>query len=104
MRDLAEHIIERKSGKFEPAKFEDRYEDAIVDMIKSKQAGQPVRTEDAPRPAGNIVSLMDALRRSIEAEKADMADETKKRAPSKPRAAREAPVAADAPKPRKKRA
>jgi DNA end-binding protein Ku len=104
MRDLAEHIIERKSGKFEPAKFEDRYENAIVDMIKSKQAGQPVRIEAAPRP-GNVVSLMDALRRSIESEKADMAQETKKRAPSKTRAAREAPLeAADAPKPRKKRA
>jgi DNA end-binding protein Ku len=104
MRDLAEHIIERKSGKFEPAKFEDRYENAIVQMIKSKQAGQPIRTEAAPRP-GNVVSLMDALRRSIEAEKADMADEAKKRAPSKPRVGREVPAdAADAPKARKKRA
>jgi non-homologous end joining protein Ku len=74
-------------------------------MIKSKQAGQPaVQFEAAPSP-GNVVSLMDALRRSIEAEKADMAEEAKKRAPSKTRAAREAPAeVADAPKPRKKRA
>jgi DNA end-binding protein Ku len=105
MRELAEHIIERKSGTFDPAKFEDRYENAIVDMIKSKQAGQPaVQFEAAPRP-GNVVSLMDALRRSIEAEKADMAEEAKKRAPSKTRAARGAPAeVADTPKPRKKRA
>jgi DNA end-binding protein Ku len=104
MRDLAEHIIERKSGKFDPAKFEDRYENAIVDMIKSKQTGVPVRTEAAPRP-GNVVSLMDALRRSIEAEKADMAEAAKKRAPSKTRSRAAAPAeVANAPKPGKKRA
>jgi DNA end-binding protein Ku len=104
MRDLAEHIIERKSGKFDPAKFEDRYENAIVDMIKSKQAGVPVQIEAAPRP-GNVVSLMDALRRSIEAEKADMAQEAKNRAPSKERGARPTPPeASEAAKPKKKRA
>jgi DNA end-binding protein Ku len=104
MRDLAEHIIERKSGKFDPAKFEDRYENAIVDLIKSKQAGVPVRMEAAPRP-GNVVSLMDALRRSIEAEKADMAEAAKKHALSKKRGEPTAPAeVAESPKPRKKRA
>jgi hypothetical protein len=47
---------------------------------------------------------MDALRRSIEAEKADMADEAKKRAASKPRGARGEPPRSLAPKARKKRA
>jgi hypothetical protein len=48
---------------------------------------------------------MDALRRSIEAEKAEITQEAKKRAPSKPRVAREVPAdAAGDAKPRKKRA
>jgi DNA end-binding protein Ku len=46
MRDLAEHIIERKSGKFEPAKFEDRYENAIVDMINPSR----LASQFEPRP------------------------------------------------------
>ena len=67
MRDLAAHIIERKSAAFEPAKFEDRYENAVVELVRAKQTGEPVRIEEAPRPS-NVVNLMEALRRSIAAE------------------------------------
>ena len=68
MRDLAAHIVERKAAKFDPSKFEDRYENAIVELLKSKETGQPVHIPEAPRPS-NVVNLMDALRRSIAAEK-----------------------------------
>jgi len=65
MLGLAEHIIDKMSGEFEP-RFEDRYENAMIELIKSKQAGQPAPKEKvASRPA-NVVNLMDALRRSIE--------------------------------------
>lgn len=67
MRDLAAHIIERKSAAFEPAKFKDRYENAVVELVRAKQTGEPVRIEEAPRPS-NVVNLMEALRRSIAAE------------------------------------
>jgi DNA end-binding protein Ku len=67
MRDLAGHIIDTKASNFDPAKFEDRYETAVVELIRSKQAGQPAKTPEAPRPS-NVVNLMDALRRSIDAE------------------------------------
>ena len=60
MRDLAGHIIETKAADFDPAKFEDRYENAVVELIRSKQAGQPVKAPEAPRPS-NVVNLMDAL-------------------------------------------
>jgi DNA end-binding protein Ku len=33
MLDLARHIVEQKSGSFEPDKFEDQYETALVDLI-----------------------------------------------------------------------
>ena len=39
MLDLATHIVETKKGKFQPEKFEDRYEDALKDLIKKKQKG-----------------------------------------------------------------
>ncbi len=68
MIDLAEDIIDKMSGEFEPDKFADRYENAMIELIRSKQAGLPAPKEKhAPRPA-NVVNLMDALRRSVEGE------------------------------------
>jgi DNA end-binding protein Ku len=64
MIDLASHIIERKQAPFDPARFNDRYEEAIAELIKSKQAGIPLQSAPAPRPA-NVINLMDALRRSV---------------------------------------
>ena len=64
---LAEDIIDRMSGEFEPDKFEDRYEEAMIALIRSKQAGLPAPTEKRTAPASNVVNLMDALKRSIEA-------------------------------------
>ena len=67
MIGLAETIIDKMTGKFEPEKFEDRYENAMIELIRSKQAGLPAPQEKpAARPA-NVVNRMDALRRSIEA-------------------------------------
>ena len=69
MLKLAEHILKSKAADFDPAQFVDRYEEAVVVMLKKKQAGMPVsRERAAPRPK-NVVNLMDALRRSIEEEK-----------------------------------
>jgi DNA end-binding protein Ku len=65
---LADDIIDKMTGEFEPDKFEDRYEDAMIALIRSKQEGLPAPKEKpAARPA-NVVNLMDALRRSVEGE------------------------------------
>lgn len=69
MLGLAEAIIERMSGDFEPKQFKDRYEDAVVALIQSKQAGEPVKRRAAAQKPSNVVNLMDALRRSIETSK-----------------------------------
>ena len=69
MVQLAEHILETKSGHFDPAEFEDRYEVAVVQMLKQKQAGMPVRKEAAVPPPSTVVNLMDALRRSVQSER-----------------------------------
>jgi DNA end-binding protein Ku len=66
MLKLAEHIVESKMADFDPTKFEDHYETALVDMLRKKQAGfkLPKGKERAPTPT-NVVNLMDALRKSI---------------------------------------
>src|SRR5947209_1046286 len=67
MRELAAHIVKTKSGHFDPSKFEDRYETALVELLRRKQEGkriEPIR--EAPRPS-NVVNLMDALRKSVQA-------------------------------------
>jgi DNA end-binding protein Ku len=70
MLQLAEHILENKAGDFDPTAFVDHYEDAVVDLLKHKQAGVAVPKQKAAAPASNVVNLMDALKRSIAAEKA----------------------------------
>jgi DNA end-binding protein Ku len=68
MVELAEHILDTKAGHFDPAEFEDRYENAVVEMLKQKQAGMPVKKEAPIAAPSTVVNLMDALRRSIQAE------------------------------------
>jgi DNA end-binding protein Ku len=67
MLELAKHIIEKMSGKFNPEEFEDRYENALIELIRSKQKGTPVKPQPAHRQT-NVINLMDALRRSVEGE------------------------------------
>src|ERR1700745_581257 len=64
MLDLARHIVNQKSGTFEPEKFEDRYETALVELINSKRSGKPVTPKEQPR-GENVFDLMAALRKSV---------------------------------------
>lgn len=67
MLKLAEHIIESKISDFEPTAFVDHYEQALVEMLKKKQAGFAVPKEAPSAPAytksGNVIEL---LKRSLE--------------------------------------
>jgi DNA end-binding protein Ku len=64
MLDLAKHIVNQKSGNFEPDKFEDHYETALIELINSKRSGKPIVPKERPR-GENVVDLMDALRKSV---------------------------------------
>jgi DNA end-binding protein Ku len=64
MLELAKHIVDQKSGHFDPSKFEDHYEAALQDLLNKKQGGQPI-TRVETRSTGNVVNLMDALRASL---------------------------------------
>lgn len=63
MLKLAVHILQSKKGKFDPAKFEDRYEDALQALIKAKKGGKKPPIVPDERPS-NVINLMDALRKS----------------------------------------
>jgi DNA end-binding protein Ku len=69
MLELAAHIVETKSGHFNPQKFEDHYEEALKELLKKKQAGEKIEAPKERQPA-KVISLMDALRRSVGAERA----------------------------------
>src|SRR5580658_4422611 len=77
MLKLAEHILQTKAADFDPSQFVDRYEDAIVEMLRKKQAGIEVsRERAAPRPQ-NLLNLTEALRRSVAQENAASAPSKK---------------------------
>src|SRR5256885_2419640 len=68
MLTLAEHILDRKAGEFEPATFRDRYEEALLAHLKAKRAGTvPERKQTFAAPQ-RVVNLLEALRRSVAAD------------------------------------
>ena len=69
MLDLAKHIVEKKSGAFDPERFEDHYESALVDLINKKRSGVRIAAKPAPKTGGNVINLMDALKRSLATER-----------------------------------
>jgi len=66
MVSLAEHILESKSGHFNPKTFKDQYETALKKLIRRKAKGKPIEPPEEQPPAGNVINLMDALRRSVD--------------------------------------
>lgn len=64
MLDLARHIVDQKSGHFDPDNFEDHYETALIDLINQKRAGRPIEKAKV-KSEGNVINLMDALRQSL---------------------------------------
>jgi len=67
MMDLARHIVETKSGHFKPLEFEDHYEHALKELIEKKAKGEKIEVPPE-QPTGKVINLMDALRRSVQAE------------------------------------
>jgi len=86
MLTLAEHILDRKAGDFDPATFRDRYEEALLAHLKAKQAGavrEQKPTFAAPR---RVINLMEALRRSIQEDEKMAARKGAPAAPARKRA------------------
>ncbi len=90
--DLAEALIDKKSGAFDPQEFHDRYVDALKDLIerKRKTKGKVIEEvdDDTPAKSSNVVDLMAALKKSMEKSGGSAA----KAAPAKKPAAKKAPA------------
>jgi DNA end-binding protein Ku len=80
--ELAETLIAKKSTKLDLSKFEDGYAVALKELIDAKINNLPVPTDEVEQPRGNVVNLMDALRKSLNG--ADSG--SNKRVPKKPAA------------------
>jgi DNA end-binding protein Ku len=114
--DLAEELINRKKAKFDPNKFEDEYALAIERLVKKKieRHGELVledQEEPSPDYGDNVVSLVDALKKSLASKAAANGGKAAAAAPAKaeakrPKAAAEkvrAPARAKAPAKRAKK-
>jgi len=66
MVDLAVQLVEKKSAPFDATKFEDHYGTALKELVQEKMKGHKLVAKEAERPSGgNVVDLMEALKRSI---------------------------------------
>lgn len=63
MLELAGHIIKKRAGKFDPAAYADRYNDALAELVKAKIEGRPIK-KPVEEKRDNVVDLKEALRRS----------------------------------------
>jgi DNA end-binding protein Ku len=91
--DLAETLIEKKTSKFDPSKFHDRYIDALYELIEKKRKGKTIQAEDEPAPSrgSNVIDLMAALKKSIERPAAGGKEASPKKPAAKSATAKKAP-------------
>jgi DNA end-binding protein Ku len=71
MIELAEHIIDKKAAKFDPSEFDDKYEEALIELIRARKAGRKAPKAKAAAKPSNVVNLFDALKKSLAADKVD---------------------------------
>ena len=77
MLELASHIIDTKKGTFDASAFDDRYEEALVELVKAKVEGKPLPKKQ-PVKEEKVVDLMQALRESAGMAKPKPGAKTKK--------------------------
>jgi len=75
MVEIATTIVERLAGKFEPKGFRDRYQDALRELVESKQKGKPIQRAKIVEPSSNVVDLMSVLKKSLASTGSGVANE-----------------------------
>jgi DNA end-binding protein Ku len=63
---LAKELIKRKSAKFAPEMFKDEYEAALREMVEARVHNLPIPRDEPKKASGKVVSLMDALKKSVQ--------------------------------------
>jgi DNA end-binding protein Ku len=99
--DLAEQFMTHLIGEFKPKDLKDEYEERVIKLVESKQAGHPDEPEKPKRKLAPVINLMDALKKSIEAQ---AEKKPPQRAESAETKAAEAPPAAKTAAPRRRKA
>ena len=84
--DLAEELVKRKSAKFDPKKFKDLYQEGLKEIINAKLEKRPAKLKKGAPPPGNVVNIMDALKRSLEQSGGKAKSSAKKKPKLKPKA------------------
>jgi len=84
MLTLAKHILKTKSGDFDPSFLEDKYQQALVSVLRRKHGAAAMAESPVTPSRENVVNIMDALRRSLEAEGRTVPKPTPRRGPSRP--------------------
>ncbi len=88
--ELAETLIKKRTAKFDPSKFTDGYEAALKELVEAKIKHAPIPKDEVVEPRrGQVINLMDALRKSVQGSEATPATGKKK----PPVSVKEAPAA-----------
>jgi DNA end-binding protein Ku len=74
---MAKMLVETLAGDFEPDEYEDDYREAVEALVKAKIEGGEVKAPQKERKTGGeVVDLLAALQRSVEAAKSARGEET----------------------------
>jgi len=68
---IAEQLIDQLSTRFDPSKYEDTYQEALLGLIKQKMAGKPIHAGAKPQKATSVVDIMSKLKASLKQVKTD---------------------------------
>ena len=82
MIELAETIIDKKAGKFDPSEFDDKYEEALLELIRAKKTGKRAPKPKKAEKPSNVVNLFDALKKSLAADNDEKPSPAKRKASS----------------------
>jgi DNA end-binding protein Ku len=88
--DMAKMLIKKKTAPLDLSKFNDSYEEAVKELVAAKLKHKPVPKDDETPVRGNVVNLMDALKRSLAGDPSD--SKPAKKAPTKKPAAKKPPA------------
>jgi len=79
LMEMAQTLIKGREGHFDPKAFVDRYQEGLRELVEAKAQGAEPEHYDEERPA-KVVSLMDALKKSLNADGIGTPASVKKRA------------------------
>jgi len=88
---MADLLVQTLAGDFDPEEFEDDYATALEALVEAKiEGGEVKRTATTTKSSGEVVDLLAALQRSVEAAKASRGEDTEDEAPAKKKPAKKA--------------